>query len=64
MSRLSKRKTVWKMATARRANRFAKVLKGSRKKTSGAQRACSACGKLGHNKRSHKRGGKLYRKKA
>jgi len=29
-------------------------------KKKGAQRACSVCSQLGHNKRSHKRGGKLY----
>ncbi len=29
------------------------------KKTSGAPRACSDCGKLGHNKRSHEPGGKF-----
>lgn len=32
----------------------------------GPSRACSVCGALGHNKRSHKKGGKLnpYKTKA
>lgn len=32
----------------------------ARKKKKGAPRACSVCSKKGHNRRSHKQGGKLY----
>lgn len=36
--------------------------KKSKKKTSGGPRKCSACGVRGHNKRSHKRGGRLAKR--
>jgi hypothetical protein len=33
-----------------------------KKKKTGSKRKCGVCGVRGHNKRSHKRGGRLARK--
>lgn len=47
-------------------NKFARQLRGSRsaavpkKKGPEPQRACTLCGKMGHNRRSHEPGGKFY----
>ncbi len=66
MAKLKMKKA--KTAAAKAKSKTVKTVKvGARKivrisSTGGAPRECGVCHRLGHNRRSHERGGKLYKK--